>query len=315
MVHTTRQLTIVLLGLVLVCGGLATAPHRVSASTVTTVESFYPELDIPGVFEGKQDADSTLLGRYVQAIFIYFIWVVGIIATVMVVYGGIKWVSAAGNPGQIKDARDIIDNAVIGVIVALTSVVLLNIINPKLTSFALPSFTKINKALGGSASHVCTSAELSALLAKKESSSCGTFHTLPTKIRVDAKTGLPSSSGQEVYDVCVAAGCSDGSGACVLRQDTSKQVFLAGGSCMTKIPLQQQTGDRYRSLTEVTTHDTIRQPNDYTMHPCGLIVGTTGAFVGTGCVGNGGQCYVASTPVSLTTGTPDRVTQFACPKS
>jgi hypothetical protein len=92
MVHTTRQLTIVLLGLVLVCGGLATAPHRVSASTVTTVESFYPELDIPGVFEGKQDADSTLLGRYVQAIFIYFIWVVGIIATVMVVYGGIKWV-------------------------------------------------------------------------------------------------------------------------------------------------------------------------------------------------------------------------------
>lgn len=96
--------------------------------------TFTPEIPIPGLFEGQINISSTSIAEYIRVLFVYFIWTVGILATVMVIYGGIKWVAAAGNAGRINDARDIVNNAVIGVIIALTSVVLLNIINPELTS-------------------------------------------------------------------------------------------------------------------------------------------------------------------------------------
>lgn len=117
----------------------------VAATDTLPAETFTPEVPLPGVFEGEQDADDTLLSRYIRAIFIYFIWTVGILATVMVIYGGLRWVSAAGNPAQIKEARDIIDNAIIGVIIGLVSVVLLNIINPKLTTLELPTLSSIKE--------------------------------------------------------------------------------------------------------------------------------------------------------------------------
>lgn len=104
---------------------------------------FNPEIPLPGVFEGQQRADNNLLAHYIRAIYIYFVWVVGVVAVVMVVYGGIRWVAAAGNPGQIKEAREIIDGAIIGVLIALSSIVLLNIINPRLTRLNVPGLSYV----------------------------------------------------------------------------------------------------------------------------------------------------------------------------
>lgn len=147
---------------VIVSGGVLSSSRHVFADPVITVPTaaqqkvidenkkkdeaaFTPEVPLPGVFEGKQDGDETLLAKYIRAVYIYFIWVVGVVAVVMVMYGGIRWVYAAGNPGQIKEARDIIDNAIVGIIIALSSVVLLNIINPKLTQLQLPGLTQVKK--------------------------------------------------------------------------------------------------------------------------------------------------------------------------
>ncbi len=104
---------------------------------------FTPEIPLPSLFTGDIKVDNTLLANYIKALFVYFIWVVGVIAVVMIVYGGIRWVAAAGNPGRIKEARDIIDNAVIGVIIGLVSFVLLNTINPRLTKLSLPGVTNV----------------------------------------------------------------------------------------------------------------------------------------------------------------------------
>lgn len=97
--------------------------------------TFTPEIPIFNLFKDTITITGTSLGDYIRVIFVAFIWVVGILATVMVVYGGIRWVAAAGNAGRIKEARDTVDSAVIGLIIALASVVLLNIINPSLTKF------------------------------------------------------------------------------------------------------------------------------------------------------------------------------------
>ncbi len=109
-------------------GGTGSSPSSADKSV-----QFVPEVPLPGFLGGPISGES--VAQYIQAVFILFIWVVGILATVMVVYGGIRWVTAAGNAGRINDARDIINNAIIGVILALVSVVLLNLINPQLTKF------------------------------------------------------------------------------------------------------------------------------------------------------------------------------------
>lgn len=99
---------------------------------------FDPEIPIPGQFAGPQEVNSDLFGKYVRAIYIYFIWTVGIVATGMVIYAGVKWVAAAGDQGRIRDARDMINNAIIGVIIGLTSVVLLNLLSPGFTTLKIP---------------------------------------------------------------------------------------------------------------------------------------------------------------------------------
>lgn len=133
-----------LLAITMATAGIAIA-RTVSAATDPL--KFTPEIPIPGLFDQTVTIDSTTIAQYIRVIFIFFIWVVGIVATVMVVYGGIKWVAAAGNPSRINDARDVINSAIIGVIIALSSVVLLNIINPGLTAFKGISLSYVSKLL------------------------------------------------------------------------------------------------------------------------------------------------------------------------
>ena len=148
----TPRLTIVGTIVAIIIGGWTLTAIPVFAQTSSTplpgttnvsADDFTPEIPLPGLFEGAQRTDNNLMAHYIRAIYIYFVWTVSIVAVIMVMYGGIRWVTAAGNPGQIKDARDIIDSAVIGVIIALASIVLLNIINPRLTNLYVPGLAKV----------------------------------------------------------------------------------------------------------------------------------------------------------------------------
>lgn len=94
------------------------------------VETFQPEISIPGL--ENLPNDSSLMAKYIRAVYIFFVWIVGLLAVVMIIYGGIRWISAAGNAGHIKEARDIVTNAIAGVALALLSVVILRTINPDL---------------------------------------------------------------------------------------------------------------------------------------------------------------------------------------
>lgn len=108
---------------------------NVAAGAGAQTVPFTPEIDIPNLFSGQQNVTGTTIGEYIRAVYVYFVWVVGVLAVIMVMWGAIKWVGAAGNPVQISSARETITNAVIGIIIALTSVVILNTINPDLTTF------------------------------------------------------------------------------------------------------------------------------------------------------------------------------------
>lgn len=57
-----------------------------------------------------------------------------ILAFAMIVFGGFKWIAAAGNPPDISDAKDMIIKAVLGLILAFASWLILNTINPALVT-------------------------------------------------------------------------------------------------------------------------------------------------------------------------------------
>lgn len=117
------------------CGQLTDEQKKAIAANAAGLV-YEPDITFPGFTAGSEITISpTTLADYIRSVFIVFVWIIGVLAVVMIIYGGVKWVSAAGNAGQINDAKDVVTNAIIGLIIGLTSVLLLNIVNPKLTAF------------------------------------------------------------------------------------------------------------------------------------------------------------------------------------
>ena len=57
----------------------------------------------------------------------------GLAAFVMIVWGGVQWMTSAGNPTKTSDAKDRIQKALLGLLLILASFLILQVINPELT--------------------------------------------------------------------------------------------------------------------------------------------------------------------------------------
>jgi hypothetical protein len=72
------------------------------------------------------------LQSYIQTLYNFALGIAGILATVMITFGGFLWLTAAGNPNQLSQAKGYIVNAIIGLILTLGAFTILNLVNPKL---------------------------------------------------------------------------------------------------------------------------------------------------------------------------------------
>jgi len=75
------------------------------------------------------------IGKYIRAIYKYAIGVVGILAAVVLMIGGIVWLTAGGNQTKIGEAKSWIGASLTGLIIALTSYMILYMVNPALVQF------------------------------------------------------------------------------------------------------------------------------------------------------------------------------------
>lgn len=217
------------------------------------MEPFHAEVKIPGLFGEDpkgETIDNTLLGRYIKAVYVYFIWVVGILAVIMLIWGGIRWVAAAGNPSQITVARDVIQSAIIGLIIALTSVLLLNTISPKLVSIGIPSLVPVSSIYITGASKVCP------LVADLKSNiECGEFKKIGT---------TTDSKGNQIDDLCIGVLCGYGTDiapfdnltlyperrVCNLSQAVGTTTLMTGQGCIAEVPITSKAGeDRFNSVS------------------------------------------------------------------
>src|SRR3989339_533463 len=82
--------------------------------------------------------DTTTMGLsdYISKLYNFVIGTIGVVAVVMMMYGGIKWAAASGNSELVGTAKQNIVSAIVGLVIALTAYTLLNTINPALISTA-----------------------------------------------------------------------------------------------------------------------------------------------------------------------------------
>jgi len=119
-----RKLLIVILALLLLL------PNISSATIDLNLE--YPEI---GGFDLNDDQE---LNEIVAWFYYFVITIAGIAVFAMLVWGGFTWLTSAGDPGKITDAKDRIYSAFLGLLLILASFLIMQTINPELTALNLP---------------------------------------------------------------------------------------------------------------------------------------------------------------------------------
>lgn len=94
------------------------------------LEIKYPE--VPGVPTPTMEGG---IPNYIKYIFNFLIWASGFIAFGVIVYGGFKYLTSTGSPEKIKDAKDQISAALLGLLILFGSYLVLTTINPQLIIF------------------------------------------------------------------------------------------------------------------------------------------------------------------------------------
>lgn len=119
---------------------LVVAAVSISSTTVTAQELFPGEsAALPGE---ETEADYRV---YIKNFYQFSIGAGILIATVLIMIGGMIWATSAGNQTRIGKAKEYINNSVIGVILLMTAYVILQFINPKLVTLENPTPPSIGK--------------------------------------------------------------------------------------------------------------------------------------------------------------------------
>ncbi len=116
-------------------GGFLSAQDR-------PLELDYPT--IPGVTIVPKNVEETSLPEYIDYIFNLALWVVGLIAFGALVYGGFRYITSMGNPASMGDAKSQIFAGILGLIILVSSYLVLTTINPQLVVFDVEEIQNVS---------------------------------------------------------------------------------------------------------------------------------------------------------------------------
>lgn len=115
------------------------------------------DLPLPaGVSLPAEIARGSAVVKQIYILFQFGLGAIGIVAFGSIIYGAVKYMAAAGDPGAITEAKGRIFSALWGIGIALTSIILLSTINPDLVNFLATGQFNVRKikyklpACGGS---------------------------------------------------------------------------------------------------------------------------------------------------------------------
>ena len=111
------------------------------ANDFALAQQYRPLEPIPGTSEDNQDT----FPEYVQAIYKFAVWTVGIAALLMISIGGFMYFTAAGNNSRMETGKKIIGDAIFGLVAVMVAWVILNQINPDLVNIKLDSISNLRR--------------------------------------------------------------------------------------------------------------------------------------------------------------------------
>lgn len=114
-------------------------PNTTQAANPCAKDEITLQVSIPGIGYCVKG-----FPQYLQALYNFFISIVGILAVIMLMYGGFQWLIAGGNPTKISGAKVAILSALAGLALTLSSYLILDLINPELTKLQLRNVTNIS---------------------------------------------------------------------------------------------------------------------------------------------------------------------------
>lgn len=101
-----------------------------------------PNQFIAKINTGTYPAEKAL-PLYIQYFYHLFLYFAGFLIFGTLIFGGFQYLIAAGSPGRILEAKQWISGSVTGIIILLSSYVILTTINPQLTILSLTSRTPV----------------------------------------------------------------------------------------------------------------------------------------------------------------------------
>jgi len=97
------------------------------------LEVDYPDIPAPG--HTPESVETTPITRYVEYVFYFLIGMSSLLAVLTLIYAGFKYLTAVGNPDKLKDAKNKMISALLGLAIIAGSFVILQRINPQFLVF------------------------------------------------------------------------------------------------------------------------------------------------------------------------------------
>lgn len=94
-----------------------------------------------GTQSGYSEADETTLATTLGIIVSAVLSLLGIVFIILIIYGGILWMTAIGKENQVEKAKNIIIQAVIGLVIVLAAYAITSFIGNQLTGSNSPTST------------------------------------------------------------------------------------------------------------------------------------------------------------------------------
>ncbi len=141
----SKKIFLILIFISFLIGSFCFAPLENNSLTTFAqreLEIEYPT--VPGV--ETPTTTKTTLPEYLRYIFTFAIIVAGLLAFGALIYGGIRHLTSAGDPTKMADARAQVTAGILGLIILLSSYLILNTINPQLV---FPKKPPIQPAVAG----------------------------------------------------------------------------------------------------------------------------------------------------------------------
>jgi len=132
--------------LFLIIGGLSLS-FLIARADDGTDKGRQLELEYPAVSGLKPKTIETGLPEYVQYIFYFSIAIIGFIIFGVLVYSGIQYLTSAGQPAKLQEARKGIVSAFLGAIILVSAVLIFKTINPSLVELELAKIPSVHAPL------------------------------------------------------------------------------------------------------------------------------------------------------------------------